>query len=253
MARARSELSAKETKILWGFGVICAQPDCDQWLVEEPTDAASAAVVGEAAHIVGHSLGGPRRNASYPDDKLDSAENRVLLCPTHHTIVDKQPGEYTIEQLRAWKVEQVVSTRQVLGAESQAVNFEELSRLTRALLASPGDFSEAATPPTRPLEKMERNSLSTETAELLNIGYLRSPDVQEFIARTEEVEPGFAKRLVSGFHNEYERLVAEGLHGDQLFAALGNWSAQGASDARRSAAGIAVLTHLFTICDVFEP
>lgn len=253
MTSGRKELSPKETKILWGIGTVCAHPNCNQWLIEEESDASPAAVVGEGAHIVGNSPHGPRGDASYPKEKLDSADNRILLCPTHHTIVDKQPEQYPIELLRSWKEVQEKQTRVLLGIEVQGVDFQELSRVVDALIATPGASATTTLQPTKPVEKMRKNDLSSETAELLNIGYLRSSDVEEFIARTEALEPGFANRLVAGFRAEYDRLRAEGLEGDDLFAALANWAGQSAGEPRRAAAGIAVLTHLFTICDVFEP
>jgi hypothetical protein len=49
-----------------------------------------AAVVGQTAHIVAHGDQGPRADPSYPSERRNLAENLVLLCPTHHVLVDAQ-------------------------------------------------------------------------------------------------------------------------------------------------------------------
>ncbi|NQW17226.1 MAG: hypothetical protein HQ478_07035 [Chloroflexi bacterium] len=43
----------------------------------------------------------------------DSYENAVLLCPTHHTLVDKAPSTHPVELMQAWKraVEEYVKVR----------------------------------------------------------------------------------------------------------------------------------------------
>ena len=62
--------------------------------------------VGEAAHIVASSRQGPRGGVPLRDDERDiRASNRILLCPTHHTEVDKQPLVYTVEVLRQMKAD----------------------------------------------------------------------------------------------------------------------------------------------------
>lgn len=53
------------------------------------------------AHVVAKKPGGPRGVASGGDDTY---ENLVLLCPTHHTEVDKSPpGSFPSEVLLDWK------------------------------------------------------------------------------------------------------------------------------------------------------
>lgn len=58
------------------------------------------AVIGEEAHIRSARDTGPRYDAQYPREKLDTYGNLVLLCPTHHSIVDKDGGA-------AWPTEAV--------------------------------------------------------------------------------------------------------------------------------------------------
>lgn len=204
------------------------------------------------AHIVAHSDKGPRADPSFPPEKRNLAENLILLCPTHHVLVDAQDSTYTIDELRRWKQEQERFVRDALGAKIRAVGFAELDLATRNLLATPAEPLDKITPPLKPREKMALNGLSFATENTLNVGYLRYQDVDEFIGRTETIEPGYGDKLAAGFRTEYRRLANSGLTGDALFLALAEWSGQGRTDLESKAAGVAVLTYLFHVCDVFE-
>jgi hypothetical protein len=252
MPQPSRKISEQQIKILWGVGAICAFPGCGQWLVQEQSPADPAAVIGQMAHIVGHSDVGPRADPAYPPERRNHAENLILLCPTHHVLVDAQDSTYTVEELRRWKEDQERFVRDALGARIRAVGFEQLERATRNLLATPPEQLADLAPPLKPREKMALNGLSAGVEAALNIGYLRYQDVEAFVARTETIEPGYGESLAAGFRDEYRHLVEQDLAGDALFFGLAEWSAQGRYDLDGRAAGVAVLTYLFHICDVFE-
>jgi hypothetical protein len=73
------------------------------------------------------------------------------------------------------------------------------------------------------------------------------------VARRALMSPGFPERLRGGFLAEYDRLYADGLRGDELFLALRAFAAPPHTDLNRQTAGLAVLVHLFRICEVFDP
>ena len=54
-------------------------------------------------HIVAVQPKGPRGQPRLTENDLNSYENLILLCPTHHAIVDNQPETYTPDMLRRWK------------------------------------------------------------------------------------------------------------------------------------------------------
>jgi hypothetical protein len=94
-------ISARDRKRLWGkSGNRCAK--CHQPLTQPGRADAREAVIGEEAHIVGERPGAARYRP-LPDTERDAYENRILLCPTDHTIVDAQPELWTIEALKALK------------------------------------------------------------------------------------------------------------------------------------------------------
>lgn len=231
---------------------MCAFPGCGQWLVEEASAADRPAVIGQMAHIVAHSDRGPRANTSYPSTRRNLAENLILLCPTHHVLVDAQDSTYTVDELRRWKESQKRLVREALGAKIRGVGFEELGRATRSLLASPSEPLTDLSPPLKPREKLALNGLTAATEGALNIGYLRYKDVEAFVARTETIEPRYGDALAAGFRAEYRRLADSGLTGDALFFALADWSGQSHPGLTEKAAGVAVLTYLFHVCEVFK-
>ena len=93
-------ISVRDRKILWGkSGNQCAFPDCRQELVTDPYEGGADAVVGIEAHIVSESPHGPRGHEARPQGGFDAYGNIILLCPTHHTIVDDSPEHYTRDSL----------------------------------------------------------------------------------------------------------------------------------------------------------
>ncbi|GII83458.1 hypothetical protein Ssi03_14480 [Sphaerisporangium siamense] len=90
-------ISVKDRKTLWTRARnICSYPGCRQELTVDGVDAATGtitvAVVGEEAHIRSARPAGPRHDPAYPKDRLDAYENLILLCPTHHSIIDANGG-----------------------------------------------------------------------------------------------------------------------------------------------------------------
>ena len=84
-------------KVLWTRAHnMCAFPACGQALTVDGAAADSGelivTVLGEEAHIRSSKPNGPRHDPSYPKEKLDSEENLILLCPTHHTMIDANNG-----------------------------------------------------------------------------------------------------------------------------------------------------------------
>lgn len=82
----------------------CAFTGCQQSLTTDAQDAATGQIranpVGEQAHIRSPKPDGPRYDPKYPKDDLDTYENLVLLCPTHHARIDADGGaEFTVATL----------------------------------------------------------------------------------------------------------------------------------------------------------
>ncbi|MFI7510472.1 hypothetical protein ACIBSS_27010 [Micromonospora aurantiaca] len=114
-------------KLLWGrAGDSCAWPGCNQALTAVAGDEEAGAlatqglILGEEAHIRSSKVGGPRYDSIYPEGRLDDYVNLILLCPTHHTVIDKEGGKgWPADQLVAMKEAHERQVRQSLGLRDQ--------------------------------------------------------------------------------------------------------------------------------------
>ena len=104
MTKPRRDYSKKTLKILFALSRNqCAHPKCTNNVIELATDSSDAAVIAQICHIYAVSTDGPRGKAGLTDEELNSPENLILLCPNHHTVVDKQFETYPAEKLKQWK------------------------------------------------------------------------------------------------------------------------------------------------------
>jgi len=115
-ATIRMSISEPDIKRLWGKAAgLCSHPGCTTDCLPF-LDLGSPTVVGEMAHVIAKKEKGPRGREGGGDD---SYENLILLCPTHHTIVDKAPeGKFTVEMLLEWKANHEEEIRQSLASPS---------------------------------------------------------------------------------------------------------------------------------------
>jgi protein-tyrosine-phosphatase len=62
-------------------------------------------VIGEKAHIEAIGKKGARHNPHISEEKVNSYDNLIWMCPTHHTMIDKLDDEhiYTVEMLLEMK------------------------------------------------------------------------------------------------------------------------------------------------------
>ena len=106
--KSRSEMrrsySRKTLKILFAKSKnLCAYPECTNEIVESATEKSDDQVIGQICHIYALSEQGPRGKPGLTAEELNSPENLILLCPTHHRLVDCQHESYPAEKLKEWK------------------------------------------------------------------------------------------------------------------------------------------------------
>jgi len=112
-----------DRKLLWGrSGDECAFSDCPQVLTQTVARGKrKALVLGEEAHIVAEKDDGPRGDPSMPPGERNSYENLILLCPTHHTFIDKDGGiHFSVLELQAMKQAhegKIAQRRQAAGSK----------------------------------------------------------------------------------------------------------------------------------------
>ena len=75
-------------------------------------------MLGEMAHIIARQPTGRR---GVPGGGSNAYDNLILLCPTHHTEIDKAPeGTFPVELLQEWKDAHERRVREALEAKSYA-------------------------------------------------------------------------------------------------------------------------------------
>jgi hypothetical protein len=245
-------VATAEIKILWTLSAgLCAFPGCRQPCVASATSADPAKPLGEQAHIVAHSNVGPRGDSSYPESKRATYDNLILLCPTHHTQVDKQPNSFTVADLRTWKRNHERLVRERLGVAVSDITFDELEQVCRFLLlpASAPTLNFQVVPPP---EKMKRNGISQRVEPHLRLGIGGAHQVERYVEHIAAIDEDFPERLKAGFLREYKLRHDQGERGDALFTSLVRFSQGGDDSLERQAAGLSVLGYLFMKCEVFE-
>lgn len=75
-------------------GYCCSFPDCGVPLGSDG--------IGEVAHIYSLTIGGPRYNPSIDSVEANKLENLLVLCPTHHRMIDFSPSDYSADTLKCW-------------------------------------------------------------------------------------------------------------------------------------------------------
>jgi hypothetical protein len=94
-------VSEKDVKKLWGLAAgRCSRPGCEQECIRF-LDSNEPTVIGEMAHVIAKKPDGPRGQASGGENTY---KNLILLCPTHHTEIDKAPeGTFSVKEIHEWK------------------------------------------------------------------------------------------------------------------------------------------------------
>lgn len=207
--------------------------------------------IGEMAHIKGLNPESARYDPNMSDEERNSYENLIILCPTCHTKIDKNPDKFTVEKLKKIKIEHEKWVREQLRINSSEVTFAELEVITKYLTKSivPNDEQQnlEVIPPK---EKIERNGLSLEVENLITMGMVGIGQVKEYLNKNPDIE--FSDRLRKGFVRKYIDLKREGLSENDIFYELLNFASINSNDFKIKAAGLKILTYFFEICEVFE-
>lgn len=106
-----------DIKLLWGkSGNQCAI--CGIGLTEVSSSINTPYILGEQAHIVGESENAPRGRSMLSVDERNSYSNLILLCPNHHTVIDKNENDYSVEYLHEIKYRHELRVAKALAADA---------------------------------------------------------------------------------------------------------------------------------------
>ena len=95
MSDARGKAHPHDLMLLWVSAAgRCSYPGCRLPLLLGDSGQHAATPIGEAAHIVAYSSHGPRGDPTIPVERLNAYANLILLCPNHHSEIDRRPDQF---------------------------------------------------------------------------------------------------------------------------------------------------------------
>lgn len=127
-------ISPKSIKVLWSVAAgRCAFPNC--WERLSIHDAAESApyTLGEMAHICGDQPGANRHDTLQTAAQRDDYLNLILLCPTHHALIDRKENEMVFKVATLHKMKTAHETRVMARLDKN----ESLSKTTLAQVILP--------------------------------------------------------------------------------------------------------------------
>jgi len=226
-----------------GICGICSRP-----LISEGKETDKP--IGETAHIEGDNKGSARYNSEMSDAERNSYRNLFYLCPTCHTMIDKDEVTYTTSWLLAKKESHESEVEGRLKQFTLDMSYFELETTLRHLVKEDYDIPEESLVVIPPKDKINKNNLSGKVESLLQVGLLQSAQIENFL--NENADMDYATRIRSYFVGAYVELKESGLQADELFYALWNKINRTNSEAKYLAAALSVLAYYFYLCEVFE-
>lgn len=103
-------------KLIAKSGGYCQNPNCRRDLYPL-VDSNSYSNIEELAHIKPQSISGPRGTLDNNNNN-DEFENIAVLCPTCHTLIDKNPDLFPDEKLIKWKNQHEEAIKNALQIET---------------------------------------------------------------------------------------------------------------------------------------
>lgn len=109
----------------------CQRPECLRPLF--PVEMGGDKHIAEMAHVIPHGAAGPRHDERPGGAfKADAFENLILLCPTCHTLVDKDPDGYSRGTLLGWKRNHLTALTATQGIRA----YDERHQVREVLVAA---------------------------------------------------------------------------------------------------------------------
>lgn len=238
-----------DTKILWAkSGNRCAM--CNNILVIDP-HVNSLYPIGEQAHIKGDKPGSARYDSNQSNIERNSYSNLILLCPTCHTIIDKDVTKYSVDRLLEIKTKHEKSIEQAIKKYLPTVTFRELEKTLQHIVDNPPLEYENKGFDLIPIQdKVRKNSLGPQAEQMLKLGMAFVSLIGDFLNKNAGED--YPEKLRVFFVQKYKDLRRETDSGDVIFYSLVQAASNDSSDPRYMAAAYGIVAYYFQLCEVFE-
>lgn len=124
-------------------GNTCSRPECRASTSGPNSDPRKASNIGVAAHITAAAAGGPRYDVSMTPEERSDISNAIWLCQTCSKLIDSDPGRFTVDLLKKWKVEAEQTAQTELGTRRPSLG--DVSQAISAVLSGlPSEISRHA-------------------------------------------------------------------------------------------------------------
>ena len=207
-------ISMKTIKILWANSAgRCSFDGCNKRLCLEDAHEYATYTIGVMAHIYGRKPGSNRYVPSLTQDFIDSYNNLILLCPDHHSIIDKKENEkhYSTEMLIEMKRKHESTVKNALESEKNSERNAAVNEICKLLSENREVWVQYG-----PTSKFARENPHNESAyavwisERLSIVIPNNRKICEILARNRNLfEPKYSDKIKRfQLHaNSYERWV----------------------------------------------
>lgn len=130
MSERKAISAATKLRLFSGAAGHCQRPDCLDALF--PVELGGDKHIAEMAHVIPHGETGPRhQDRPAGDFDPDAFENLILLCPTCHTKIDKDPDSFPRNILLDWKESHLSN----LAAKQGIRAYDDRAEAKRAIAA----------------------------------------------------------------------------------------------------------------------
>ena len=219
-------ISPKTKRLLLArSGGYCQNPECNSDLYPFFEDG-TVTNIKELGHIIAQKENGPRGESTEPFNNRDEYKNIIVLCPTCHTQIDKNPDKYSVTLLSKWKVdheESIKSNFHVPKYERRSVLrpiIQKLLNENKVIFKQYGPHSKFAknSPQSEASQMWEAKSIETlipnnrKIYELLNKNYsLLNDSEHETLAQFKLHKEGFQYNKLSGEKNSTVPLLPKNI------------------------------------------
>jgi hypothetical protein len=151
---------------------------------------------GEFAHISAAEAGGERYDTTLDDDQRNDIKNIIVLCPNHHTIIDKKDNAYTVEKLLEIK-DKHENTSSLPHLEISAKIVNEAETIANITITNVNNNNGDGT---------QQNNTTTTTAPLTNYTAARDVNVYSAPPSPSSTTPA---QVATGFYQPDQTLSME--------------------------------------------